>query len=117
VGTVVHAVPPSQPVIQFTTPNGASHQFIEDYDSLCSGRRSLCFARDFTPSQRVTVVYNPDRPGLAFVHDWASYATVIKFYAEVGLVLLALLVVLLALLPPVNKPVQAEVGPVSNAPH
>jgi len=118
-GTVVLAEPSSQPVIQFTTPSGASHQFTEDYASLCSGRRSFCSIRYFTPGERMTVVYNPDRQGLAFVHDWALYVTVIKFYAEVGLLLLALPALwasLLRALSPRNKPDQAEVEPHSNAP-
>jgi hypothetical protein len=81
----------SAPTIEFSTPEGASHQFSEDYILLCTGRRSFCYARNFTLGQQVPVVYDPARPERAFVHDWALTATVITVFLEAGIGLLFLL--------------------------
>jgi hypothetical protein len=113
-GTVVHAEPPSQPVIQFTTPDGASHQFTEDYASLCSGRHSLCMIRYFTPGERETVVYKPSRPDRAFVHDWALHSMAMRVFLEAGF---GFLLLLMLVGPFLKKPIRAEIGRGSNAPH
>jgi hypothetical protein len=81
-GTVMDAASTSTPTIEFTTPDGATHEFREDYIILCQGKRSFCFIRDFDPGQQVPVVYNPGSPKMAYVHDWALSSTVITVFLE-----------------------------------
>ena len=79
----------SAPTIQFSTPDGATHSFREDYSSICGGYHSFCSIREFAPGEVVPVVYNPRAPQTAFVHDWALFVTAAKmfFYTGMGLLL------------------------------
>jgi Protein of unknown function (DUF3592) len=111
-GTVIHARNPSTPTIQFSTPDGALYSFSEDYILLCGGRSSFCFIRDFTLGQQVPVVYDPRKPDLAYVHDWALTATVITVFIEAGIGFLIILMLALLL---INKPVRVSMNFDSNS--
>jgi hypothetical protein len=104
-GTVVKAADSSVPTIEFTTPDGATHSFSENYWILC-GRRSLCFRRNFTVGEQVPVLYDPKSPRTALVHDWALTATIISLFIEagVGILLVLMMIVLIR-----KKPISASI--------
>lgn len=108
-GTVVQvdASAASAPTIQFSTPDGATHSFREDYTSICTGRRSFCTIRNFAPGEVVPVVYNPRAPNTAFVHDWALFVTVAKVYfaACVGFMMLLIMAAKL-----MERPSRSSIG-------
>jgi len=90
-GTVMSARSTTHPTIQFAAVDGSLHAFDEDYFLLC-GRRSLCYRRSFSPGEGVPIVYDPDAPSRAFVHDFALYSTIFEWFVEAFfLLLLALL--------------------------
>ncbi len=109
-GTVVQldAIVASAPTIQFSTPDGATHSFREDYSSICGGYHSFCSIRDFVPSEVVPVVYNPRAPQTAFVDDWALYVTVAKMYLYAGM---GLLLVLLMAANLMRGPIRGSIRP------
>ncbi|MGA7857565.1 MAG: DUF3592 domain-containing protein, partial [Terracidiphilus sp.] len=78
-GIVQDASRTSTPTIQFSTSDGVSHQFKEDYILLCGGRSTFCWIRDFNPGEVVPVVYDPGSPQTAFVYDWALFSGVISW--------------------------------------
>jgi hypothetical protein len=91
-GPVISPRETSEPTIQFAGRNGATHTFTEDYYSMCGGRGSICFIRDFSQGQYVPVVYEPSTPQRAFVDDWAHSAGVIGWFTEAGaLIVLAMI--------------------------
>jgi hypothetical protein len=105
-GTVIAARNSSDPTIEFSTPDGTTYQFHEDYILLCTGRHSICFARNFTRGEQVPVIYKPSQPSSAYVHDWALTSTVIMLFVELGVALLLLLMILPLFL---KRPMQAEI--------
>jgi hypothetical protein len=96
----------SSPLVEFSTPDGATHTFSEDYILLCAGRRSLCFIRDFKIGEKVPVVYEPGHPRIAFIRDWALYSNVISWLIEAGVGLLLLLMLYVAM---VQRPIKVEI--------
>jgi hypothetical protein len=97
-GVVISPARTSRPVIQFAGPDGAVHQFKEDYWRVCGQRLSFCFVRDFNPGQIVPVIYEPAAPDRAFVHDWALTAGVLSWFLEAGVLLLLALMMCAALI-------------------
>lgn len=105
-GTVIEARNSSVPTIEFTTPDGVTHDFKEDYILLCGGSRRFCWMRDFTLGQQVPVVYKPQNPSRAYIHDEALYGSVLGFLADLVVSLLLVLLVLAAVR---RRPIQASV--------
>lgn len=105
-GTVMDAARTSTPTIEFTTPDGATHEFREDYIILCQGKRSFCFIRDFDPGQQVPVVYNPGSPEMAYVHDWALISIVIAVFLETAAELFFMLMMVVMVR---RRPIRATV--------
>ncbi|HTX75479.1 MAG TPA: DUF3592 domain-containing protein [Terracidiphilus sp.] len=105
-GTVVDARNNAVPTIEFSTPDGATHGFKEDYILLCGGSRRFCVIRDFTLGEQVPVVYKPRDPSRAYVHDWALYASVLGFFVDLVATLLLLLLLFLAVR---RKPIEASI--------
>lgn len=104
-GTVLNPGTTSKPSIQFSTRDGFTHVFKEDYILLCGGRHSLCFIRNFSQGQVVSVVYDPSMPQRAFVHDWALFAGVIEWFLAAGIGLSFALIFAVAF---VKKPLNAS---------
>jgi hypothetical protein len=111
-GVVVEARNNSDPTIEFSTPDGSTYEFKEDYIILCGGRGTFCWIRDFSLGEQVPVVYNPHSPKTAFVHDWALKSTVITVFLEAALELLLVLMMIVLLR---RKPMRAEVSFESNS--
>ncbi len=65
-GVVLGGDTSSSPLVEFSTPDGATHTFTEDYILLCAGRRSFCLIRDFKIGEAVPVVYDPSHPRIAY---------------------------------------------------
>jgi hypothetical protein len=109
-GTVVEvdAIVASAPTIQFSTSDGATHSFQEDYSSICGGYRSFCTVRNFAPGEVVPVVYNPRAPQTAFVHDWALFVTVAKMFFWAGMGLLLVLIMAADLM---KRPIRGSIRP------
>lgn len=105
-GTVVDATNNSVPTVEFSTPDGATHQFKEDYILLCQGSRRFCFVRSFQLGEQVPVVYNPQRPARAYIHDEALYGSVLGFFVDA---ILALLLVPMMIIAVRRKPMQATI--------
>lgn len=104
-GTVVSTRTTSIPTVEFTTADGTSESFKEDYILLCGGRSTFCFIRNFTPGERVPVVFDPRAPQHAYIHDWALTATVLSWFIVV--VILAVLLLMMTAL--VGRPFKASV--------
>lgn len=105
-GTVVEARNSSVPTVEFSTADGVTRDFKEDYILLCGGSRRFCWIRDFTLGQQVPVVYKPKNPSRAYIHDEALYGSVLGFLADADVSSLLLLMVLAALR---HKPIQTSV--------
>jgi hypothetical protein len=88
-GTVLAGPNSFAPAIQFATIDGAVHTFSEDYMSLCGNFHAFCVLRSFTPGQVVPIVYDPAEPSRAFIHDWALISSVITWFLELAVCLLA----------------------------
>lgn len=105
-GTVSDATNSSVPTIAFSTPDGASHEFKEDYIRLCRGSRRFSYVRSFQLGEQVPVVYNPKQPERAYVHDWALYGSILGFLLDA---FLTVLLVLMLLAVARRRSVQAEI--------
>lgn len=105
-GAVVDASRSSVPVIEFATPDGATHRFREDYIQTCRNSRKFCFVRSFQLGEQVPVVYSPRNPERAYVHDWALYASVLGFFLEL---VLAFFMVLMAMVAVRRRPMEESV--------
>ena len=80
-GTVTSRDVTSIPTVQFVASDGAVYSFTEDYFLLCGRQRGFCLRRTFEPGQTVPVVYDPDAPKWAYIHDWALLANVGAWFA------------------------------------
>lgn len=95
-GAVISLYDTSDPVVEFVTPDGVPHRFSEDYMALCTGRTTICFARDFTVGEHVPVVYDPAVPTRAFIHDWALLSTAFMWFFEAAVMILFALMMAVA---------------------
>lgn len=105
-GKVVDTRTTSKPTVQFTTADGTTESFKEDYILLCGGRSSFCFIRNFAPGERVPVVFDPRAPQNAYIHDWALTSSVLTWFLVAGAMVLFLVITAVAL---VRRPFSATV--------